>query len=211
MKHIYLVRHGEGVDNIDNLRRGPDSQLTPKGIEQATITAQRFANERVDRVYSSTYKRAQDTARIIADSKGLEVHELPMVHERVLPERVIGQDRHDPRIKEIVLNIEKGWVEGREYSDQTESYTDMLKRSSDFYETLKEMSEEYILIVSHAFFLKFFITHMLIGEALSAYGALSAAYSIHMSNTGITHITIDDDGKFMLKQWNDDAHLGVLK
>ncbi len=211
MKHIYLVRHGQSEDNIDNLRRGPEANLTPKGIEQATVTAQRFEHERVDKVYSSTYKRAQDTAQIIADSKGLDVGELPMIHERVLPERVIGQDRHNSKIKEIVLNIEKGWVEGREYSDQTESYTDMLKRSSDFYNALVEMPEEYILVVSHAFYLKFFITYMLMGEALSAYGALSAVYSMYMSNTGITHITIDDDGKFYLKQWNDDAHLGELK
>ncbi len=211
MKYIYLVRHGESMDNVDNLRRGPDSHLTPKGVGQATITAKRFKDERVDVIYSSTYKRAQDTARIIADAKGLEVSELPMIHERVLPERVIGQDRHDPKIKDIVLNIEKGWVEGREYSDQAESYADMLKRSSDFYETLRNMPEEYILVVSHGFFLRFFITHMLVGKTLSANGALSAVYSMHMANTGITHITIDDSGKFYLKQWNDDAHLGELR
>ncbi len=210
IKHIYLVRHGEGEENVDHIRRGPDSILTPKGIEQATITAERFKSERVDAVYSSTYKRAKDTAKIIADTKGLSVIELSMIHERVLPQSVIGEDRHNPEIKEKVLNIEKGWIDGREYSDQTESYTDMINRSDEFYTFLLSLKTEYTLVVSHAFYLKFFIMRMLLGEALTPYGALSSVYSMELSNTGITHITIADDGKCYLKQWNDDAHLGKL-
>jgi probable phosphoglycerate mutase len=210
IKHIYLIRHGEGEDNVDSIRRGPDSGLTTKGIEQASLVAQRLKNEQVDAVYSSTYKRAQDTARIIADIKSMQVSELDMVHERVLPQSVIGKDRHDPRVKEQVLKIEQGWIDGREYNDQTESYTDMLDRADGFYNSLQELKSEYTVVVSHAFFLKFFIMRMLLGDALSAYGALSAVYSIHLDNTGITHITIDDNGKFMLIQWNDSAHLGKL-
>ncbi len=210
IKHIYLVRHGESEANITKVRMGPESGLTARGIEQATITAERFKSERVDAVYSSTYKRAQDTAKIIADTKGLSVTELSMIHERVLPQSVIGEDRHNPEIKERVLNIEKGWIDGREYNDQTESYTDMINRSDEFYTFLLSLKTEYALVVSHGFFLKFFITRMLLGEALTPYGALSSVYSMELSNTGITHITISDDGKFMLKQWNDDAHLGKL-
>ncbi len=73
--HLYLVRHGENWANITKefSSRRVDYSLTPKGVLQAQQTAEYFRSKKIDAIYSSPLKRAQETAQIIADALGLPV------------------------------------------------------------------------------------------------------------------------------------------
>lgn len=71
---IYLVRHGQSMANLLNKFAGhSDFPLSEKGVKQAELTANYFTKINVDAVYSSDLIRAYNTAKAIADKKGLTV------------------------------------------------------------------------------------------------------------------------------------------
>jgi broad specificity phosphatase PhoE len=80
---ILLVRHGETDWNLDRRLQGhSDQPLNATGREQARGLAEELAGEELDAVYSSDLSRASETARIIAEARGLEVTALPELRER---------------------------------------------------------------------------------------------------------------------------------
>ena len=80
---IYLVRHGETVDNARQIMQGQtQGELNEQGREQALQVAERLAGESFDAVVSSDLRRAVQTAEIIAAPHGLPVVKMPLLRER---------------------------------------------------------------------------------------------------------------------------------
>lgn len=74
MTTVYVVRHGATDWTYEGRAQGQaDVELNEEGRKQAAELAQELARVRVGAVYSSDLKRAADTARVIAQSLGLEV------------------------------------------------------------------------------------------------------------------------------------------
>lgn len=70
---IIFVRHGEAEGNYERIFHGiTNSELTEKGKKQAEKVAQRLKNENIDIIYSSSLKRAFDTAKYIAGAKNID-------------------------------------------------------------------------------------------------------------------------------------------
>lgn len=83
MTTLYLVRHGETVDNVNHIMQGQtQGELTPKGVEQARKVAADMAGVAIDAFVSSDLKRAVDTCKIIAEPHGQEVTVTPLLRER---------------------------------------------------------------------------------------------------------------------------------
>ena len=83
MTDLYLVRHGETVDNANKIMQGQtQGELNARGIEQARTVAGNLADEPFDAVVSSDLKRSFDTASIIAEPHGLKVFTTPLLRER---------------------------------------------------------------------------------------------------------------------------------
>ena len=83
MTTIYLVRHGETVDNVRQIMQGQtQGELTAQGRAQAAEVSERLRGERIDAVVSSDLKRSVDTARIIAEPHALVVRQTPLLRER---------------------------------------------------------------------------------------------------------------------------------
>ena len=83
MTTIFLVRHGETVDNARQIMQGQtQGRLNEQGRAQAEAVAQRMAKESVDVVVSSDLRRAVQTAEIIAQPHGLSVVTTPLLRER---------------------------------------------------------------------------------------------------------------------------------
>ena len=83
MTTIYLVRHGETVDNARQIMQGQtQGELNEKGREQARQVAERLALEAIDAVVASDLHRAIQTAEIIAEPHGLPVVTTPLLRER---------------------------------------------------------------------------------------------------------------------------------
>ena len=80
---IFLVRHGETVDNARQIMQGQmPGELNQQGREQARQVAERLAVEQVDAVVSSDLRRAVQTAEVIAGRHGLDVVTTPLLRER---------------------------------------------------------------------------------------------------------------------------------
>src|SRR5260370_35471076 len=61
---IWLVRHGDGYEGMSD---GDDPPLSALGRKQAELLAKRVARLKPTAVYSSPYRRALETARIISE------------------------------------------------------------------------------------------------------------------------------------------------
>ncbi len=61
---LYLVRHGEQIDAEHGL---PDGPLSPRGIRQAQLLAERLGGVPFTGAWHSPLQRAAETARIIAE------------------------------------------------------------------------------------------------------------------------------------------------
>lgn len=80
---LFLVRHGETVDNARQIMQGQTQGcLNEKGREQARVVAERLAAEPVDAIVASDLRRAIQTAEMIAEPHGLPVVTTPLLRER---------------------------------------------------------------------------------------------------------------------------------
>lgn len=83
MTTLYLVRHGETVDNVRQIMQGQtQGELTENGIRQAEEVSRRLADVDFGAIIASDLKRSVDTARIIAKPHQLEVIQTPLLRER---------------------------------------------------------------------------------------------------------------------------------
>ncbi len=73
MPKIFIVRHGQDVDNANNILNGlRDLDLTDLGREQAKEAAQKLKDKNIKIIYSSPLKRALETAQIMARTLGVK-------------------------------------------------------------------------------------------------------------------------------------------
>jgi broad specificity phosphatase PhoE len=79
---ILIARHGQSDWNQEKRWQGhADRPLSERGREQAQALADRLAHIDLDAVYSSDLQRARDTAAVVAENQGLELHQLPELRE----------------------------------------------------------------------------------------------------------------------------------
>lgn len=136
MTTLYLVRHGETYDNVNQIMQGQvQGELTPDGIHQAEELRERFKDERIDVFMSSDLKRAVDTCRIIA-----EPHHLPVETTPLLRERDWGSftGKYIPDLKNV------------EWPDDVEPLDVLKARAQRFLDDLKvRYSNKKVLAVGH--------------------------------------------------------------
>jgi len=127
---LYLFRHGEVSNAAERTYNGQsDVDLSPEGVRQYKIIAQRLEREKIDAIYSSDLKRSAIGAEMIAKFHSIDVKKIKEVRE---------------------LNY--GIWEGMKVEDVMSKYQDeMKKRYSDIVnhrveggETLKELQERVL-------------------------------------------------------------------
>ncbi len=79
---IYLIRHGETVDNATRVVQLPDAALSAAGRLQAEALARRLADAGIVRIVASDLHRARATATTIAAATGAPVEIDPDLAER---------------------------------------------------------------------------------------------------------------------------------
>ncbi len=74
---FYLVRHGEGEQNVlrilNSLSEGERFGLTEAGRAQVEATAKELAGEGIDLIYASPIRRTRETAEIISAATGASI------------------------------------------------------------------------------------------------------------------------------------------
>jgi probable phosphoglycerate mutase len=136
MTILYLVRHGETIDNARQVMQGQtQGALNEVGIQQAQELAERLKDERIDAFVASDLRRSVDTCRILA-----EPHRLPVITTPLLRERDWGSftGRFIPDLK------------GEPWSDDIESLEALLSRAYAFLNYIKEsFPDQRVVAVGH--------------------------------------------------------------
>ncbi|MDN5275408.1 MAG: fructose-2,6-bisphosphatase [Candidatus Saccharibacteria bacterium] len=155
MNELFFIRHGKAPNNILTAESvvGSNPGLSPEGkaqIRSTSLLVSRLAARGVietipSTIYSSTYKRARESARIIADRQGQRI---------VLDKRLIEiqkGDWHGRPVSEI-LEIENALTpEEKIYTRPPggENYVDVAQRVGSFVNLLVSRQEHTSMIVSH--------------------------------------------------------------
>ena len=211
MKMVYFVRHGESEGNAGPIRQKADSLLTEKGKSQSAFVAERCSKLSIDTIVCSTMGRAKETAQVIVDKISKPVEYSDLFAERRRSSEVLGKPKDSP----IALKVEKEIIEkfhipGFRFSDE-ENFEDLKDRAKKALEYLAQRPEENILVVTHGFFMRIIMAHVVFGDKLTGEECNRFIRVFHMENTGITVLSYDEkwkDHPWWLWIWNDHAHLG---
>lgn len=133
---LFLVRHGETVDNANNIMQGQtQGQLNDVGVRQAWQLRDELAERHFDAVVASDLKRAVDTALIIAEPHGLAVDTTDLLRER---DWGSFTGRYIPDLK------------GEVWPDDIETLDDLLARAGRFLDYVRtHYAGKTVLAVGH--------------------------------------------------------------
>lgn len=140
MTLLYLVRHGETVDNAHHIMQGQTpGQLNENGIKQAEEVADKLKDEAIDAFVSSDLKRSIHTCELIARPHGMPVTTTPLLRER---DWGSFTGKYIPELAN--LNDPSLWP------DDIESLDALKRRAKDFMVWLKEQyPSQKVLAVGH--------------------------------------------------------------
>lgn len=144
MGHLYFVRHGQTVWNVENKICGQtDSPLTDLGHQQAIAAGEKVKEEglQIDQILCSPLSRAYDTAKHIA-----EINEIPLNVEPRLIEQNFGKWEGTPRNGQDFALAKQNFI------DSYEGGESMLKFAHRIYTVLDEIvadPERVYMIVAH--------------------------------------------------------------
>ena len=201
---LYLVRHGETDYNRQSIvqGRGIDAVLNETGRAQAEAVARRLAEVSFDALYTSTLRRAAETAETIARFHvGTPLHRLADLEEMawgVFEGRLIT-----PSVRQVLEAIVVRWRSG-EFGyriEGGESIYDVQQRGRQaIRHILDRHPGETVLVVTHGRYLR-----VLLATLLDAY-SLERMEEIPHANTGVNALRYRE-GRFEVDLLNCTAHL----
>ena len=90
---LLLIRHGRSADVVPGSPESLDPPLHDEGVAQAAALARRLAGKRIDAIYASHLARAVQTARPLADPRGLATESIEDLEEVRLGDWAAGEFR----------------------------------------------------------------------------------------------------------------------
>ncbi|MDQ2784410.1 MAG: histidine phosphatase family protein [Chloroflexota bacterium] len=209
MTHLYLIRHGEAVSNVEPIMGGMngDTGLTSLGVRQAEALRDRLAaTEEIaaDVLIASTLPRARQTAEIIAPAL-----RLPIVWEDDVQEMRVGEADGLP-LDEFARRYgvpDYARDPYRPLAPGGESWAQFLLRvGTTLHRIAREHDGKTVVIVCHG--------GIIDGSMICFFGmntqAIPAA-DLHTHNTSITHweqrARAGKAPRWRLITYNDVAHL----
>lgn len=201
MNKLFIVRHGETMWNLEGRTQGHgNSELTDLGKRQARALGKKLRKKGINLIYSSDLKRANDTAKIIGHTLGIEE-----VHvDEGLKEMCFGEweGKTIDHIKENYEEVYKLW---RSNPDKAllpggEKLEDVQERLMDSLKNINESHEDKnILIVSHGISVKIILLTLLNSSLANLYG-------IRQDNTALNIVEMRSYGPVVCSM-NDISHL----
>jgi broad specificity phosphatase PhoE len=152
MTTILLARHGETDWNLNRRVQGhSDTPLNDTGRAQAQALGGELADERIDAVYSSDLIRAHETARAVAEPRGLGVTAIRGLRERnfgtwegLTDDEILARFNPAP---------DSSWGDGETREEMAERVLDALRRIAAAH------PESRVLVVSHGGPLRAVLAH----------------------------------------------------
>jgi probable phosphoglycerate mutase len=153
MKPVYLIRHGQGENNVNmNVGGWSDPSLTNLGIRQAEAVAERLSEKLKDEdvvLYSSHIKRAYQTAQKIAEKLNVS----PIIDENLREcIRRFPPDLSQKQAQQYALEYSEPVKDYRMYVN-CESFGELYKRAADTVSRILKDEDRVVVLVSHIWFL----------------------------------------------------------
>ncbi len=202
---FYFVRHGETEYNRRRIVQGRkiNSRLNATGRAQARCLAERLAEVPFDAIYTSTLRRAEETAALLAEKHpGVPFYRLEALEEMSwgvyegVPARGEVLDAFD-----AIKAAWRGGAFGR-VVEEGESALDVQRRALQAVERIAARhAGQTVLVVTQGRFLR-----VLIASLLDEYG-LARMHEVAHANTAVNHLVCRADGAYEARLLNCIAHL----
>ena len=197
---FYIVRHGQTNWNILGKTQGHgNSDLTAKGIEQATELAESIVNYPIDYIYSSDLGRAVQTAQILGDKLNIKVKETEALREMGFGE---WEGLLIDEIKTNYANVYTTWRNEPHLAQIPGGETlHLIKdRVDSFIQSLNEKYDnKHILLVTHSVTVRVMLLAFL-------NSGMENIYRIKQDNTALNIVEYRDYGPVVIKM-NDTSHI----
>jgi len=209
-KVVYFVRHGQSVDNAAPVFQSNDSPLSEKGQQQALKIADRVSNISFEALVASPFPRAAQTAQAIANKTGKQIEFSDLFTERIKPTSIDGKPWADEQANNVWRAWEHSLYNPNLRVEDGENYEDVVQRADRALEYLLQRTEQSLVVVSHAHFLRTVISRVLLGEKLNGEILQKIQMVASMENTAISVLLYKDayEEKDCWRLWtyNDHAH-----
>lgn len=154
MKRVWVFRHAESLSNAGGKTLDPAGiPLTEHGLRQARALAWKLP-EAPDRIITSPFRRAIETAKPIDTRYPAAVNEIWPIQEFTYlePASCVGTNWADrkPRIDAYWARLDPGYVDG----EGAESFSHLLERARAFLADIAELDNELTVTVSHGQFMQ---------------------------------------------------------
>ena len=185
-KYFYIVRHGETLLNKEHIKQGQEGSLSEKGKMQALQVGKALVDHHIQKIYTSPYERALETAHLMQESLGCPIQTLDLLRERKNASEVLGKKTDDPEVIQISGLTAYGYHEDTyRYSDE-ENFVDLFERARDCARFLSRIPENKVVVVTHHAFLQMFLSYLLYRDTLHAEDYVKLSFYNPAENAGIT-------------------------
>lgn len=207
MKYLYVVRHGESEEVRDEVYYGPEQSLTERGFEEARLAGERFKMISFEKIITSPWKRARQTAEEIQKATGVAGEEYLPLHELEVPEELYGKKKDTDDVRVFKEAKEAHAHDPLWHYAQEEHFAEASARVGGALQALALRSEERVLAVTHHKIIKLMLGRVLFGEAFTPLHFQAIYEHLTLSPAGITLLEYTHDAWHILIV-NDRAHLG---
>ena len=201
---IYFVRHGQTNWNVEKRFQGlSDSPLTELGITQAKLLGKKLKDIKFDKFYSTSLKRAYDTANYIKGNRKQKVEIFDDFVEISMGDMEgIKQEDFKKLYPEQVKNFFFNQLEYNPSSFGGESFLEVRERVIRGLNKFIELNKNYerVLVVSHGATLKTLL-HYISGKDIS-----TLSDEVIPKNTSYTIVKYEN-GKFEIIDFSNTSHL----
>ncbi|WP_338999682.1 histidine phosphatase family protein [Fusobacterium animalis] len=201
---IYFVRHGQTIWNVEKRFQGlSDSPLTELGITQAKLLGEKLKDIKFDKFYSTSLKRAYDTANYIKGNRKQKVEIFDDFVEISMGDMEgIKQEDFKKLYPEQVKNFFFNQLEYDPSSFGGESFLEVRERVIRGLNKFIELNKNYerVLVVSHGATLKTLL-HYISGKDISTLSDEAIP-----KNTSYTIVKYEN-GKFEIIDFSNTNHL----
>lgn len=205
---IYFVRHGQTIWNVEKRFQGlSDSPLTELGITQAKLLGEKLKDIKFDKFYSTSLKRAYDTANYIKGNREQKVEIFDDFVEISMGDMEgIKQEDFKKLYPEQVKNFFFNQLEYDPSSFGGESFLEVRERVIRGLNKFIELNKNYerVLVVSHGATLKTLL-HYISGKDI-----LTLSDEAIPKNTSYTIVKYEN-GKFEIIDFSNTSHLEEIK
>jgi broad specificity phosphatase PhoE len=206
-KVVYFVRHGQSLANISAVYQPPQSPLSEEGWRQSRCVAKRISRLSCEALISSTFLRATETAKAIAEETGLEPEYSELFVERIKPSSINGAPVGDETARATWRQWEESLYTPSMRVEDGENFGDIVARADKALRFLGERTEDSIAVVTHGFFLRTLVARTLFESMLSETIFRRFQGVAAMENTGVTTLRSQGESRWRLWVYNDHAHL----